>query len=371
MQKVRVGLIGLGYRGKYLFHLLKHIEGYEVLAIADPKCDSLDCNSKIRFYNKGLNAYQAMLNEEALDLVLISTPWHLQEKIACHCIKQNCHIALEIKGGLRLDEYTQLSELATKHNRKVFPLENTLFMQDVLAVKEMVRAGLFGDLVHLKGAYRHDLRQMLTDDKPENSAFWRKQYYEQTNGDLYPTHSFAPLCFIAGNKREDFISLNSFASASLGFQAFNPKQNKKVKTGDIIITHLEDKQKRLFTLVHDTSLPRPKALEYEVQGTKGIWQAEHRRIYIEGLSPNEMWEDIAPYLEQYKHRYWKLWGLEALRIDEHHQGMDYVMLMALLSDLNNEITYPAKLADLRLWCSITPLSAKSIQTGSKLFFLLH
>ncbi len=356
MQKVRVGLIGLGYRGKYLFHLLQHIEGYEVLAIADPKCKSLDANQAISLYHNGFEDYKTMLNQERLDFVFISTPWHLQEQIACDCIKQNCHIALEIKGGLRLNEYTELKELAGRYKKRVFPLENTLFMQDVLAVKEMVKAGLFGDLIHLKGAYRHDLRLMLTDDKQENSAFWRKQYYEQMNGDLYPTHSFAPLCFIADIQTEDFISLTSFASASRGFQAFNPQLNSKVQTGDIIITHLEDKKERLFTLIHDTSLPRPKALEYEVQGTKGIWQAEHRRIYLERISPNETWEDISPYLEQYKHKYWQLWGSEALQVDKHHQGMDYIMLKAIFADLEGTLPYPAKLSDLSLWCSITPLS---------------
>ncbi len=360
MQKVRVGLIGLGYRGQYLYKLLSQIEGFELIAIAEPKRDLDGIPSRVKLYSSGGEAYQNMLKYETLDLVFISTPWHLQEAIAYDCIQANCHIALEIKGGLREEEYKDLKKLALKLNKKVFPLENTLFMQDVLAVKEMVAQGVLGDLIYLSGAYRHDLRAMLSTDKETDSAYWRKEYYEQINGDLYPTHSFAPLCLIANNKREDFVSLMSFASISKGFQSYKPLQDKAVKTGDIILTQLEDKAGRLFKLIHDTSLPRPKALEYEVQGTKGIWQAEHKRIYLEGISPNETWEDISLYLEKYKHKYWRLWEKPALEIDKHHQGMDYIMLRAVLSDLMNEITYPVTLNDLMLWCSITTLSALSI-----------
>ncbi len=359
MQKLRVGLIGLGYRGQYLYKLLTQIKEYKIIALSDPKIKQEDYpNSTI--YNTGNEDYKRMLKEERLDLVFISTPWHLQETIALKSLEADCHIAIEIKGGLRLNEYQAVKDCSIRKNKKVFPLENTLFMQDILAVSEMVKAGIFGDLLHLSGAYRHDLRAMLATDDKEASAYWRKEYYETINGDLYPTHSFAPLCLIAGNKSKDFVSLTSFASACKGWNGLIKKADNNIKTGDIIISHIEDRNACLFTLLHDTSLPRPKALEYEVQGTKAIWQAEHKRIYIEGISPYETWEDISLYLEKYKHQYWKLWGQEALELDQHHQGMDYIMLKAILSDIQATTPYPADIEDLSIWCSITPLSAQSI-----------
>ncbi len=356
MQKLRVGLIGLGYRGQYLYKLLTKVEGFELIALADPKIKTEDYPKTLHIYED----YLQMLQKESLDLVFISTPWHLQEEIALQSLQADCHIAIEIKGGLRLNEYDKIKKVSYQKDKKVFPLENTLFMQDVLAVREMVQAGLFGELIQLSGAYRHDLRAMLSTNDEEASAYWRRHYYETINGDLYPTHSFAPLCLISGNKAQDFQTLTSFASSSKGWQTYMTNEHKQIKTGDIIISHLRDKNDCLFTFTHDTSLPRPKSLEYEVQGTKAIWQAEHKRIYIEGVSPKETWEDIAPYLQQYKHKYWQLWEQEALEIDEHHQGMDYIMLKAILSDLDEDIPYPATIDDLSLWCSITPLSAESI-----------
>lgn len=56
----------------------------------------------------------------------------------------------------------------------------------------------------------------------------------------------------------------------------------------------------------------------------------------------------------------KKWGEDALRIDEHHKGMDYIMLKALSQDMKGLEKYPVDLYDLALWTSVTPLSKLSI-----------
>ena len=134
----------------------------------------------------------------------------------------------------------------------------------------------------------------------------------------------------------------------------------EIKMGDVVVTQLETENGVLISLTHDTTLPRPRSLDFEIQGTKGIWQGDRRQIYIEGVSPDETWESDEVYVERYEHIYWQRWGEDAVRIDTHHQGMDYVMLKALEADLNNEIPYPATIRDLALWTSVTPLSKISI-----------
>lgn len=63
---------------------------------------------------------------------------------------------------------------------------------------------------------------------------------------------------------------------------------------------------------------------------------------------------------KYEHLYWQQWGEEALRIDTHHEGMDYIMLKALEAEMKQEIPYPADIHDLALWTSVTPLSIQSV-----------
>ena len=85
------------------------------------------------------------------------------------------------------------------------------------------------------------------------------------------------LCMIAGINRKDRIKyLTSFSSKSAGMlqriKELGGNTDVKVCMGDVIVTQLETEGGIIISLVHDTTLPRPRSLDFEIQGTKGIWQ---------------------------------------------------------------------------------------------------
>lgn len=371
MDKIRTAFIGVGYRGKQLFQLLRNIPFFQIVAVADPGIGDMEYDG-VPCYNQSGDAYLNMLAEHAPELVFVASPWQCHVQHATHCVQHGCHVALEIKGGLYLDEYQPLMEQAEERECRIYPLENTLFMRENLSVLTMVKAGLLGEIVYMRGGYRHDLRHLLLDDagnignREKTESIWRSKFYQEENGDLYPTHGLAPLCMIAGINRQDKVKcLTTFASKSAGMlqriKDLKGNADVKISTGDVVVTQLETACGVLISLTHDTTLPRPRSLDFEVQGTKGIWQGDRRQIYVEGCSPDETWESDEAYVDRYEHLYWQKWGEDALRIDTHHQGMDYIMLKALESDLSNEIPYPATIQDLALWTSVTPLSKISIK----------
>lgn len=137
--------------------------------------------------------------------------------------------------------------------------------------------------------------------------------------------------------------------------------------GDVIVTQMLTEKGTLVTLTHDTTLPRPRSLDIEVQGSKGLWRGEFRKIYIENVSPYETWEDDAVYIDRFEHEAWEKWGKDAVIIDEHHKGMDYIMLKYLAEDMKGKEIYPINISDLALWTSVTPLSKKSIAEGRIVF----
>ncbi len=378
MEKIKTTLIGAGYRGKQLLKFLQNSSFFEVMAVADPYIEKTDI-PEIVCYNNGEEDYLNMLDHYKPELVFITSPWQCHVRHAIQCVERRCHVALEIKGGLYLDEYQPLIDLAEQKNCRVFPLENTLFRRDILALCNMVNAGVFGEIIYMRGGYRHDLRSLLLDDsgnighRGKTESVWRSKFYQSENGDLYPTHGLAPLCMIAGiNRTDHFKSLTSLASKSAGLlqriKDLGGDTNVEIRMGDIVSTQIETEKGILISLIHDTTLPRPRSLDFEVQGTKGIWQGDNSRIYVEGVSPDETWEPDLSYIERYESLYWQQWGGDALLQDAHHQGMDYIMLKALEADLQGKLVYPATLNDLALWTSVSPWSKVSIAERKTIYF---
>lgn len=371
MKRIKTVLIGAGYRGIGLLKILESIDCFEVTGVFDPSAERPEFGD-FTFYSDGVDDYRRMIIEEEPELTIIASPWHFHVEQAYFALMHDSEVAIEIKGGFFLGEYEPILELAKKKCLHIYPLENAVFMRENMAMMNLVEAGVLGEIVSIKGGYRHDLRELLIDEdgnlgnpnKPE--GVWRSQFYINENGDLYPTHGLAPICLAIGIGRTDKIKeLTSFASKSRGLQELIARRNGDkditISTGDIVITQMLTENGVLITLTHDTTLPRPRSLDFELQGTKGIWRGEFRQIYVEGESPYETWEDDETYITQYEHHFWEAWGAEAMSIDLHHQGMDYVMLRAVAADIMGDDTYPIKGEDLALWTSITPYSKVSIE----------
>lgn len=378
MKSIKTVLIGAGYRGQRLLRLMQGIEAYNVTAVFDPAA-VFHTDGMLEVYTEGPEDYKRMIAVQHPELVVIASPWHFHVEQALYALEQGCHVAMEIKGGFCLGEYDPLIEVASRKGLRIYPLENAVFTRENMAMLQLVQAGVLGQLVALRGGYRHDLRDMLVDEqgnlgnpnKPE--GIWRSRFYLTENGDLYPTHGLAPLCLAAGVGRTDRIAeLTSFSSRACGLNEFVAHRGGTsplpVSMGDIVITQMRTKAGVLITLTHDTTLPRPRSLDFELQGSKGIWRGEFRQIYIEGESPYETWEDDEKYIARYEHICWQKWGKEALIQDVHHQGMDYIMLRMLAADFRGEMTYPITAGDLALWTSVSPYSKLSI-AGKRTVFL--
>lgn len=375
-RKIRIGLIGVGYRGATHLKLCQEFSMAELVAVSDTKYAPSE-PVPYRVFSGDPLGYREMLKTCALDIVLISTPWALHHQQILDALEAGVHVAVEVKGALSMAECWELIEATQRTGKHVIPLENTCYMRSTLAINNMVHQGLFGELVYLQAGYRHDLRFLKVGQDgsfgkvgPEHPC-WRAQYSLTRNADLYPTHGVAPLCqMLEINRGNRFVSLSSFATKSAGIRQRiidrggpdHPDANLKIALGDVVTSILTTARGEQVVLVHDTNLPRPYSLNFEVQGTKGCWNGDLKGIYIEE-NPDERNQSYTPediYFEKYDHPFWKENQAEALRLDQHHQGMDYLLLLDILTALSQDLPLPMDVYDLVVWSAITPLSEKSI-----------
>ena len=73
MNTLKIAYIGMGYRGKQLLALTRHIPYFQVTAIADPEAREADYD--VPCYNQGGDDYQRMITLHAPQLVFIASPW--------------------------------------------------------------------------------------------------------------------------------------------------------------------------------------------------------------------------------------------------------------------------------------------------------
>lgn len=359
---IDVAVIGCGYRGQYLLKLLQLNKLYNVVAAADSNKIELE-DSALPFYD-GENCLGRMLGKHRPDLLVIASIWDTHCGYAVHALESGCNIALEVKGSIYKGEYERIVDAARRNRRKVFFLENTAFDLSVMSIVRMCGEGLFGEVMWARGSYRHDLRNLFF--AAGEDEHWRRKYYKERYGDIYPTHSIAPIAMAmnAANGECKFKSIGSFATTAKGASLYSGKE-EQCTLGDIVTTVIVTDKGGQIILTHDTTLPRPKSFEYEVQGTRGVWSYERRALCVEGLTEEEQWCSDSEFVEKYKHPLWVKYEGEAAQYDSHHKGMDYVMLCSVAEDLMGLSSYIIHNEQMIAWANISLSSDSSIRDNKR------
>lgn len=392
--KLKIGIIGSGLRGQDHIGLLLLRPECEVTCIAEPDQVMLASTKKIfeeagakwpEIYDQGPHDYIRMLDREKIDAVVIATPWEWHSQMAIAAMRAGIFTGVEVSGAFSVDECWELVNTHEATGTPLFFMENVCFRRDVMAILNMVRQNLFGELIHLECGYQHDLRGVKFNDgvTPYNSgvefgdkgfseAKWRTWHSIYRNGDLYPTHGIGPVAqWININRGNRMETLVSMASKSRGLHEYilhhpkggpeHPNAKLEFRLGDKVTTMIKCTNGETIVLHHDTSLARPYSLGFRVQGTKGLWMDINKKLYMDGTSPDHQWEDAATYLTQYDHDAWKAHEKDAEGAG--HGGMDWFVTDAFIRCALEDKEPPFDAYDAAAWMSITPLSEASIANG--------
>jgi hypothetical protein len=391
--KVRLGYIGVGERGRN--HIGEGLlrDDVEIVAVCDTQELSLkNCREQIaksgkklpQEYTGGLDAYKKLLERKDIDAVIIATPWQFHHPQAIDAMKAGKYVGCEVIAGLSLEDHWDIVHTSEKTGIPYMTLENVCYRRDVMAVLNMVRQGLFGELVHVEGGYQHNLRDVLFNDGKHvyghgvefgpnalSEAQWRTQFNIDRNADIYPTHGAGPaMHYIDITRGNRFTNLVSFSSKARGLSTYveemapgNPNAKINYKNGDVITTMINCANGETVLLSHDTHLPRPYSLGFRVQGTKGIWMDVAKSVYIENKSKkNDEWDAIDDWFKKYDHPLWK--KNEDKAEGAGHGGMDWFVFNGFVEAVKQQKQTPIDVYESVTMSVITPLSEKSIRDGN-------
>jgi hypothetical protein len=371
--EVRIGYVGIGGMGSSHVRNLLRVPGCRIAAV----CDIREERTKLaqewttkagqpepKAYTSGPRDFERMCETEELDLVYTATPWEWHVPVCVAAMKNGKHAATEVPAAMTVDDCWQLVEHAEKHRKHCVMMENCNYDRMELMVFNMVRKGLFGEILHGEGGYLHDLRSVKFSSRGE--GLWRRAWSMKHDANLYPTHGLGPVANCMNINRGDrFEYLVSMSSPSRGLQEYakanfpegSPQRAEKYVLGDVNVSLIKTALGRTIYVSHDTNLPRPYSRIHLVQGTKGLFQGYPDRVYVEGRGKEHQWSEAQAYLEEFEHPLWS--DLNKKAEGAGHGGMDFIEDYRLIKCLREGLPTDMTVYDAASLSAVVHLTERS------------
>ena len=223
MEKVKIGLIGYGNRGRLYSSFIKDmLDKIEYVAICDIRAkelkDSIATNHVSYVYDNVEDFYNAHL---PLDLVLICSmdQYHFQH--AKKALELGYNILLEKPISNNLKEVQELNQLAKEKNLKVivtYVLRYTLFYR---MIKEITDSGEIGEIINI--------------NTTENVSYWH-QAHSYVRGNWRNSKETGPMILTKCSHDMDLIywlmGKNITKISSFGDRSYLKKENNPLNSSD-------------------------------------------------------------------------------------------------------------------------------------------
>ena len=391
--KVGVAILGVGRRGYVLLdRCWTEMADVEIKVICDPYLPRLEKAAEL-LKTKGLpeailtTDSDAAINNPEVEAVVILTGWDEHAFLAEKSLLAGKYTAIEVGCAPSLQECFNLIEAHEKTGAPLMMLENCCYSRREMMVLNLVKQGLFGEIVHCAGGYHHELGEgdLFQEFMPEHPMYgiphYRLHHYINRNCHNYPTHELGPIMKVLdihhGNR---MLSLTSTASKSRGLNEFAKNQfgadsefaNMNYKQGDIVSTIITCARGETIALTLDTSLIRPYyTRDFTVRGTKGCYDEARHTVFLKGMEA-DLWnseygyyEDMSENEEKMYEKYDHPLHEEYIKVGVRggHGGADWLISRAFVEAVKAGTDTPINAYDTAALMSIAALSEKSIALG--------
>ena len=387
LETVRIGVVGLGMRGGSAVGRLVSVPDCRITAVCDIEEERVE-KSVRRLEEKGVaevmtfggeeESWRGLCESPQVDLVYICTDWKHHVPIALYAMQCGKHVAIEVPAATTLEEIWALIDMSEKTRRHCMMLENCVYDFFELSTLSMAQAGLFGEVIHVEGAYHHCL-DPYWDEYWES---WRLEFNKENRGDVYPTHGIGPVCQVLGIHRGDRMkTLVSMDTKPINgpkiYELKNGTPCPEFRNGDQTSTLIRTEKGKTMLIQHDVMTPRPYDRLYQVVGTDGYAGKYPVQLYclrenasvedqFDALGTEKLYsgEALKELQEKYPNALLNPEFVEFAKSVGGHGGMDFIMDYRLVYCLHNGLPLDMDVYDLAEWCCISELSRISLENGS-------
>ena len=380
-ETINVVFVGLGGRGRGLLNMvLDTMPDVNVVGVCDLYEDRTEQGKQDVIAKRGNTPvatldYHELLKMEDVDAVITPSAWDAHVPICIDAMNAGKYVATEVGGAYSVDQCWELVKTYERTGVPCMMLENCCYGREELTVLNMIKKGLFGEVIHCEGGYEHDLRDEVA--LGHENRHYRLDNYMNRNGELYPTHELGPIAQILGiNRGNRMLSLTSTSSLAAGMHAYIEKNNADDEAlmnthfnqGDVVTTVIKCANGETIRMMLCTSLPNFYSRNFTVHGTKGMYEENSDSVFLDNGEMDEKKDDWKSergnadrFAEEYDHPTWKKFLAEGVK--GGHGGMDWLVFDEFFTCILENRPFPIDVYDAAAWMCITPISENSIACG--------
>jgi len=375
---INIGYIGLGRRGvSMLRECFAKMKDVHISILCDLVEARLERGRQTVLEQAGYEPamttdYRDILKDPSVDAVVIMTGWSGRPDLARACMEAGKYTAIEVGCADTLQQCWDLVETYERTGVPLMMLENCCYGRREMMVLNMVKQGVFGELVHCSGGYMHYLpdEDLFSERGQEEAEHYRLAQYIRKNCENYPTHELGPISKVLSiNRGNRMVSLSSFSTKSVGLKYYAEKRfgadseqaRTEYKQGDVVNTIITCAGGQTILLTLDTTLPRAYySRGFTVRGTKAMSGEERKVIYLEGMKEG-IADNEKDFYEAYDHPLHREY--QELGPRSGHDGMDWLVCRAFIESVKNGVNTPIDVYDAAAWMAVGCLSEQSIAGG--------
>jgi predicted dehydrogenase len=156
MDKIRVGIVGVGFIGRIHIEALRRLGYIDVTALVSRKRETAEALAEELSIEKAYTSYEDLLNDKDIDVVHITTVNNLHAPMAKQAMEAGKHVLCDKPLAMNSEEAEELVRTAARtgvihglcHNMRYYPL--------VKQARAMASAGDLGDVRLVHGHYLQD-----------------------------------------------------------------------------------------------------------------------------------------------------------------------------------------------------------------------
>lgn len=356
MPEIRIGIVGCVGRGRSFFSAFTENPHTTLTALCDIQEDALRKQAEDLGIKHAFTDYADMVDSGEVDAVVIGTPMPLHAPMATAALERNIHVMSEVPASVNLEESRELVLAAKVSEATYMMAENYCYIRTNVAVREMARRGLFGDVYFAEGAYIHELKGLNEITK------WRRKWQTGINGVTYPTHSLGPPLQWFGQRAVQACGFGT------GHHYTDPRGDQ-YEGEDSCFMPCRLEGGGLVNIRVDMLSDRPHNLTYySLQGTDGCYESargfgDRPKIWLRSLHGDETkWHALEDIMEDYVPDSWK--NLSEAARKSGHWGGDYMEVVDFVQAIHEGIDPPIGIHEAMDMTLPGLISQLSIQAGS-------